>query len=127
MATNIPFNRNAPVDHYQYLEYVILVFDAYKHTSKERLTWSTTGKGKCIALLICDMGLICPFNANHYNIHLRTACREWTPTDTHGNWIHYFHKNLARHIDLRFVTVITVEKAKPRPTKRSRRYNPHGL
>ena len=33
-------------------EYVILVFDAYKHRDEERLTWSTTDTGKCLALLI---------------------------------------------------------------------------
>ena len=116
-------------------EYVILVFDAYKHRDKERLTWSTTDTGKCLALLIRDMGLICPFNADGTNIHLGTACREWHPTDTHRDFESYFHHNLARQIcpilagqqralrDLRFVTAITVEKTQHRRPKRGRQNN----
>ena len=114
-------------------EYVILVFEAYKHRDEERLTWSTTDNGKCLALLIRDMGLICPFNADGTNIHLGTACREWHPTDTHRDFESYFHHNLARQIcpilagqkralrDLRFVTAITVEH--PRRPKRRRQNN----
>ena len=116
-------------------EYVILVFEAYKHRDEERLTWSTTDTGKCLALLIRDMGLICPFNADGTNIHLGTACREWTPTDTHRDFNSYFRNNLARQIcpilvgqqrairDLRFVTAITVEKTQHRRPKRGRQNN----
>lgn len=116
-------------------EYVILVFDVYKHRDEERLTWSTTDTGKCLALLIRDMGVICPFNADGTNIHLGTACREWTPTATHRDSNSYFRNNLARQIcpilvgqqrairDLRFVTTITVKKTQHRRTKRGRHNN----
>ena len=52
----------------------------------------------CVAVLVCDMGLICLFNADQLNVQLGMQYHNWIPNDTYPTLNKCFHHILTSYI-----------------------------